>query len=46
MRPSCGEAEVAAFAHHLAAQFSAVDTHRVVGAVADLLNGSRRLALT
>ena len=31
-----GAAQVAAFAHHLAAQLAAVDAQRVVGAVADL----------
>ena len=34
-------AEVAALAHHLAAQFAAVDAQRVVGAVADVRHGSR-----
>ena len=36
-----GEAEVAAFADHLAAQLAAVDAQRVVGAVADLGVGLR-----
>ena len=30
------EAEVAALAHHLAAQLATVDTQRVVGAIADV----------
>ena len=34
--PALREAEVAAFADHLAAQIAAVDAHAVVGAVADL----------
>ncbi|MNK96702.1 hypothetical protein D3C87_1169970 [compost metagenome] len=42
--PKLGEAEVAAFSHHLAAQFGAIHAHRVVGAVAGLLVGlGRRL---
>ena len=36
-----GQAEVAALAHHLAAQFVAVDAQRVVGAVADVGVASR-----
>ena len=31
-----GQTQIAAFPHHLAAQFVAVDAHCVVGAVADL----------